>query len=189
MSDAQISEALHSILAEPEFQPDWGDSFSHWLGVIKDWLFDWLGDLPDGARWLLLAFLTATLLWIVYDLARGLSEASGSRTREGASDAPEALATQTSASALALTARALADAGRWREAARALQQAVYQTLAAQRALAWSASTADWEWVSRLGSDPALRDFTDRAQAVAYGVAQAQDFETCWSGAKVWLAGP
>jgi hypothetical protein len=55
-----------------------------------------------------------------------------------------------------------------REAARALQQAVYLVLASRKRLAWDGARADWEWVARLGSEPELVVFTEEAQAIAYG---------------------
>jgi hypothetical protein len=190
MSGADPQRTLQEILADPEFQGDWQERAGAWVEKEVHALLRWLDQLPAVYEWLLAALCLAVLVWIGVGLVAGYREMSavreggGPKPREGAGGAPAGLD-------LARRAAELRELGRLREAARTLQQAAYQALAARRGLAWDEAEADWEWVRALAGEPGVAAFTESAQALAYDRAgsaadEEKQFAQLWAQAEPWL---
>jgi len=193
LTQSDPSEVLRAVLADPEFDTDWQEHLARWLGQAWRSFQHWLRHLPDLERWALLLACVAILAWLVWTMIASYREmmAPDASALKGAGEAAAKLPTWQ---ALMAHARALASEGRVREAARALQQAVYSVLASRKRLAWDGARADWEWVARLGTGPEagpeLAAFTEQAQAIAYGGAGADSggtrFESLLATADRWM---
>jgi hypothetical protein len=187
MSDSEVASKLAAILARPEFQPDIFDHLGVKLRRAVDAFQKWLDALGPVGRWGFSLAAFAFLLAILIHLGRSYREALAAPVRGALRPEPSGPVTRPSAASLATLARGLAEAGRLREAARALQQAVLVALCARAGLAWSPSPADWEWMRVLGARPGLQDFTQRAQAIAFGARPTREaFEECWERSRHWL---
>ncbi len=166
-SDSEIAQRLHAILDTPEFHKRFSDYAMEELTKGLKVIFHWLQGLSPVMRWWLFAvcvlLLSAIALqtWLLLRSAkRSLRVASGrGRIALDFGEDPETLAARS---------RKLAEAGRLREAARALQQAALLRLARERGLPWRPELADWEWVAALPGAPGLGELTRATQQLAYG---------------------
>jgi len=188
LTQSDPSAALRAILADPEFDTDWQEHLARWLGQAWHSFQRWLRDLPDIERWGLLLVCIGILAWLVWTMIASYREmmAPDASALKGAGDDA---ASEPTWQALMAHARALASEGRLREAARALQQAVYSVLASRKRLPWDGARADWEWVALLNTEQ-LVAFTEEAQALAYGSAAADTglprFEALLATADRWM---
>ena len=188
MNQADPSEVLRAILADPEFDSGWQEQFGRWLEQGWRAFQRWLNDLPDLERWALLLVCMGILALLVVTLVASYREMMAPDA-SGLKGPRDDAAPEPTWQKLLARARVLASEGRLREAARALQQAVYSVLASRQRLDWDGARADWEWVSRLGFEPELAAFTEEAQAIAYGAAAdsgATQFESLLARANRWV---
>jgi hypothetical protein len=166
-SDAEIASRLRAILDAPEFHKHFSDYAMEEVTKTFKQVFHWLQGLSPLVRWwlfaaclLLLAAIALQTWLLLRSSGRALRETGRRRANDlDVGDAPEAIAAR---------ARKLAEAGRIREAARALQQAALLRLSRERGLPWRPDLADWEWVAALRDAPGLGEFTRSAQRLAYG---------------------
>jgi hypothetical protein len=178
LSDAEIERRLQAILESPAFEKRGTDYFRQWVTSSFRAFFEWLEQLPPSARGLLLVLCVLVLLAIGASLYLSLESSPVARIRGRRAGNPQREAGQ-SADALLARARALAQSGNWREAARALQQAAFIRLSRERGLPWRPDLTDWEWVVVLGGGVPLREFTRLAEQVAFGPQpDAAGFAAC-----------
>jgi len=180
-------EVLRAILADPEFDAGWQEQAGRWLAHALRAAQRWLAGLPAVERWALLGICVAILGWLGWSMVASYREMKAPHSGAERGDANE-VAVQPAWRVLAARAQSLASEGRLREAARALQQAVYSLLAARGRMAWDGARADWEWVTRLNAGPELAAFTEEAQSIAYGGADpaAARYESLRAVADLWL---
>jgi hypothetical protein len=178
LSDADIEDRLHAILAAPEFQGKPSDYFQRWLASLLVRTVDWLSGLPSGTRWLLVLICVLLLVGLVIEMVASVDAgATPPVRRTGYRDDHADVGEEPDR--LAQAARRLAAAGRLREAARTLQQAAFVSISRRRGLPWRPDLADWEWVALLGHSPVLDSFTRQSQRVAYGPgAEIAEFAVC-----------
>ncbi len=164
--DGEIASRLSAILRSDEFHKRVSDYLQEWLDRWLPGALHWLRTLPPGTRWLLFGVCALLLGAIGVQLYLGLRTESapvgwrrGARASLEVGEEPEALLAR---------ARALSELGRWREAARALQQSALLRLSRAQGLPWRPELADWEWVACLPEVPGLAEFTRAAQRLAYG---------------------
>jgi hypothetical protein len=179
-SDADIAERLRAILGTPEFHKRFSDYAIEEITKGLKEIFHWLQRLSPVMRWWLFAVCVLLLAAIVLQtwlLLRSAKHSLRVASRNGQLDldfdvgeGPEAIAAR---------ARKLAGAGRFREAARALQQAALLRLARERGLPWRPELADWEWVAMLRGASGLGELTRATQRLAYGPDAAPEaFASC-----------
>jgi hypothetical protein len=187
VSDSEITERLKGILARPEFQPDAMDAFWRRVRRWGHWFRIWLEGLGPLWRWGITAAAVALLLLILWHLIRGYRDALEAPGSARAGDPGPREAAPPDAARLAALARRLAEQGRLREAARALQQSVFVALCKGAGIPWNPAAGDWEWLEVLRARPELAEFTRRAQALAFGPQPTKEgFEACWARSQAWL---
>jgi hypothetical protein len=176
-SDSEIADRLREILDSPEFHKRFSDYATEELTKGLKAIFHWLQALSPEMRWgllvvcgLLLAAIALQTWLLLRSSSRSVRTARNGTIDLDVGEAPEAIAAR---------ARKLAEAGRIREAARALQQAALLRFSRERGLPWRPELADWEWVAALRDVPGLGEFTRAAQRIAYGPDPDQDgFTSC-----------
>jgi hypothetical protein len=177
--DAAADAHLREILASDEFKSPFADRFWQRFIDFLDAVFHILTGLGPLAK-VGVALVAAALLTGLFAVAwrtfgRALSGSPRARPSVGAAPRPAAL----TAADLAEQARALAAASRWRDAARALHQALLLRLCAQAGIQWRTNVSDWEWLARLPPSQPLTEFTRRAERLAFGtMPDATEFDRC-----------
>ena len=185
-SDADIAERLSRILASEEFQPEASDRLLRWLSELDAKFGAWLSSLHGLGSVLALALGTLAVALLVWALQAWLVSPEVAR-RPSADGSAEPELDASPASLLA-RARALADAGSLREAARALQAAVLRAACDQRELEWRPALSDGEWLSVLGPSEALVALTRATERIAFGPEPTRAaFEACDREARGLLA--
>ncbi|HUB05360.1 MAG TPA: hypothetical protein VMB50_00065 [Myxococcales bacterium] len=175
--DAEIAARLQAILKSDAFHKRVSDYLDEWLQKWIPGFLHWLRRLPAGTRWVLLAVCVLLLAAIAVQLYVGLRPAGRVGPRGARGFRPQDAGEEPGE--IAARARALAAAAKWREAARALQQAALLRLSRERGLPWRAELADWEWVATLRDVRGLPEFTRAAQRLAYGPdPDAPGWSTC-----------
>lgn len=164
-NDAEVAARLKAILGSDAFHKRASDYVQDWLEKLPG-LFRWLKGLPSSTRWGLLTVCLLFLAVIALQLYLGLRpERRAAPERRGKRWTPDV---GEEPAGLVARAATLAEAGRLREAARALHQAALLRLTRERGLPWRAELADWEWVAALRDVRGLAEFTRSAQRLAYG---------------------
>jgi hypothetical protein len=87
-------------------------------------------------------------------------------------------------------ARALAEEGYLRDAARALQEAMLLQTSRERRVPWRSSLSDWEWIRLLHPSESVVDFTRATERLAFGPEPSRAaFDACARGVQSLLEGP
>jgi hypothetical protein len=175
--DAATDAHLREILASDEFKPPMSDRL--WDGLIhaSKWIFGLLAGLGPIGSFIVAAIAGGVLLALALR-ARRLFGRSIAPSRQPQHEA-ESHVRGPSASALAEKAKLLAKEGRWRDAARALHQALLVRLCARAGVEWRDAVSDWEWLSRLPPSQPLAEFTRSAERLAFGQRpDAAQFANC-----------
>jgi len=166
-SEVEITERLQAILASDEFRPRVADDIRAWLERLDEMLGAWRGFEGEAARvlsFIALVIALAFILWFVYKVftlrGPGLAPSAGSKGPAEGEPLP-------SISALA-HARALADAGLLREAARVLQAAVLHAACTERNLAWRPELSDGEWLALLRPSAEVVALSRSTERLAFG---------------------
>jgi hypothetical protein len=181
-SDADIGERLRQILASEEFQPRAVDRLGQWFAEHDAELSAWLASLHGVGRLFALLFLALAVAALVWAIQAWLVPHGAPRERQAVGSVAEAL-DATPAALLAL-ARALADAGSLREAARALQTAALRAACDERELVWRPALSDGEWLSLLGPAEELVALTRATQHLAFGPGPTRAaFDACERAAR------
>jgi hypothetical protein len=164
--DAAIDAHLRQILASDEFKPPMTDRF--WDGFIDALkrIFGLLAGLGTIGS-LVVALIAGGVLLALAFRAWRLFGRSVVPSRQPKSERDSDMRGPTAPS-LAERAKALAMEGRWRDAARALHQALLVQLCARAGIEWRDAVSDWEWLSRLPPSPSLAEFTRSAERLAFG---------------------
>jgi hypothetical protein len=175
--DAAIDGHLREILASDEFTPPMSDRFWHGLIDALKWIFRLLA----GLGWvgsLAVALIAGGALLALALHAWRLFGRSVAPPRRPQSQAGTPVRGPTAPS-LAERAKRLATEGRWRDAARALHQALLVQLCARAGIEWRDAVSDWEWLSLLPPLPPLLEFTRSAEQLAFGQRpDAVQFANC-----------
>jgi hypothetical protein len=169
-----VDSVLSAVLARPEFTPAPTSPLGRLLTAAGGWILErihmalrWL--LPDldvsALQWGVIGRMAQPVLLVIgvlvlgYIVTIGVRAFRGRRRRRrgGAGDRPEPV----TAADWEAAARAAADAGRWREAALALYQAVLRRLAQEGAVRFDPSRTPGEYRRELRSHPQLGDRVDR----------------------------
>lgn len=185
-SEAEITERLQAILASDEFTPRAADDIRLWLERLNEMLSVWRR-FDEGARvvaFFVLVAAFAFVLWLVYKVLalRGprLAPSAGSESPVEGERLPPT-------SALA-HARALADAGLLRDAARALQAAVLHAACMERNVAWRPELSDGEWLELLRPSEEVVALSRSTERLAFGPDPTRAvFDACERAARALLA--
>ncbi|MBD0333945.1 MAG: DUF4129 domain-containing protein [Cyanobacteria bacterium Co-bin13] len=120
--------------------------------------WSWPADLARGLFWVLVGGLSLWLSWLLYRAI--LASWQQRQARRAAQPAPQAVPVPDFRSALAWwrEANALAQAGQYRAACRALYFAALQKLHEQQRLAYDPSRTDGEYLQTLAQDPKSRPY-------------------------------
>jgi hypothetical protein len=179
---ADAEERLAEILSRPPFADQGPPQPPSWLDRFFEWLFEQLGRIaePVGeaaggtpgtvASWVLTALGALLVLGVLVMWLRGLQRS----LRPAAALAPAASAEARDAADARTQARALADRGDYRGAARLLALAALLWLDESGRLRYNAHQTNREHVARLGEQPQLRErlspVVEIADRVWYGNA-------------------
>lgn len=175
--DAAIDGHLREILASAEFEPPMTDRF--WNGFIDalKWIFHTMSGLGTIGSFVV-AVIAGGILLALTLRAWGLFGHSVAPSRQSARASERDVGAPAGPS-LAERAKALAVEGRWRDAARALHQALLVQLCARAGIEWRDAISNWEWLSRLPPSPPLTEFTRSAERLAFGQRpDGAQFEQC-----------
>lgn len=185
-TDEEIAQRLRDILASEAFQPDPTQALWRKILAFLDQLLAWLQGLDAMLR---LAIGAACVVALVGLVLHVWSQLVTARRPTGRADEAGLSHHETGATPTMMLQRAenLATAGHLRDAARALQQAVFLDLCLTRQVPWRASTADWEWLALLQPAPEVTHFTRAAQRLAFGPEPTrEDFDACAQRAQALL---
>lgn len=186
-SDADIAERLSRILASDEFQPQASDRLLRWLAELDTRLSEWLRSLHGSSSMLALGLVVLAVAALVWALLAWLAAPAGPHGSSAASSA--AVTVDASPASLLARARALADAGSLREAARALQTAALRAACDERALGWRPALSDGEWLALLGPPDELSALTRATERLAFGPAPTRAaFDACERAARHLIEG-
>ena len=163
LTDAEIEDRLRVILESPAFDKKNWDYVRIWFDRFVSWL---QGLSPEAKTALIIGCVILLAAFVGSLILSTDAPAVVGKRQDRALASPQAA--DHDLDALAVEARALAEAGKLREAGRALQQAAYMRLSRQRGLSWRPELADWEWVAVLGRGRTLREFTSLTQRLAFG---------------------
>lgn len=184
-SEVEIAERLQAILASDEFRPRVSDDIGLWLERLEEMLRAWRG-FEEGARALALLVMVAAFVFIlqlVYSVfsLRGptLAPSAGSKSPAETEPLPP--------TSLLARARALADAGLVRDAARALQAAVLHAACTERNVAWRPELSDGEWLELLRPSEELVALSRSTERLAFGPDPTRAvFDACERAARALL---
>ena len=186
-SEVEIVERLQAILGSDEFRPRASDELGLWLdGFIESLLAGpaFQGESARVLSLLVVLVVVYAIAWWVYELVLSrrlmLLPALGSAGSAQAALSPPALPLDR--------ARALADAGFVRDAARSLQAAVLQAACMERQLAWRPELSDGEWLALLCPSPDVVALTRLTERLAFGPEPSRAaFDACERAARALLA--
>jgi len=177
--DAATDAHLREILASDEFKPPLSDRFwQHVVDFLK-WILGALSGLSLGGTIVVAVIAAGLLLALVAVSWRLFGRSLTPSLLSNIGPEKVAPASAPTPSSLAERAQELAAAGKLREAARALHQALLLHLCARSGVPWRPTVSDWEWLTRLPPSRPLTEFTRQAERLAFGRdPDAHQFASC-----------
>jgi hypothetical protein len=177
---SEARRVADGVLSRPEYQ--WDEPSSSPIESLARWIADRLGDLvpdgtfgfsggalPTGVGYVVLALLVLVVLFVVYRSRKGWR----ANRRAQAPSADVVIEAGEDRRDWATEARALEEAGRWREGLRCRYRALVSELAAQQVIPDLVGRTAGEFVgdvrrSRPAAGRAFRAATDLFEAAWYG---------------------